>query len=52
MRARQRHFPAWLTRQSYWLAAGVPMLLPLAWFMRELPGMGTLFAWVPVLVPS
>ena len=47
--APTRDFPAWLTRQSYWLAAGVPLLLPLAWLMCDWPGMGVLFAWVPVL---
>ncbi len=46
----QRHFPATLTRHSYWLAVLIPLLLPLAWSMRDLPGFGWLFAWVPLLV--
>ena len=45
-----RVFPAWLTRQAYWLAALVPLLLPLGWWLRELPGMSVAFAWVSLLV--
>jgi alkane 1-monooxygenase len=38
-----------LTRHSYWLVVLWPLLLPLAWSMRDLPGMGVLFAWFPLL---
>jgi len=41
-----RPFPAWLTRQAYWLAVLLPLLIPLGWSLRELPGMGSLFAWL------
>ena len=46
----QRRFPESLTRHSYWLAVLIPLLLPLGWSMRGLPGFGWLFAWVPLLV--
>lgn len=47
---RAHHFPAWLTRQAYWLAVLVPLLVPAGWAMRELPGFGVAFAWFSLLV--
>lgn len=45
-----RQIPAWLTRRSYWLAALLPLLMPLAWSLRELPGMAAGFAWFSLAV--
>jgi alkane 1-monooxygenase len=47
--ARTRTIPPALTRHSYWLVVLWPSLLPLAWTMRDLPGMDVLFAWLPLL---
>jgi alkane 1-monooxygenase len=47
---RARHFPEGLTRHSYWLAVLLPLLLPLAWSLRDVPGMGAWFAWLPLVV--
>lgn len=47
---RSHEFPAKITRQGYWLAAAVPLLLPLGWALRDLPGMDPLFAWLSLLV--
>ena len=46
MLKRARPVPERLTRHGYWLAAAVPLLLPLGWALREAPGMHTLFAWL------
>ena len=43
-------FPGWFTRKAYWLAAALPLLMPLGWSMREWPGMGIAFAWVSLIV--
>jgi alkane 1-monooxygenase len=45
-----RPFPEALTRHSYWLAVLLPLLMPLAWSLRNLPGMSILFAWLPLVV--
>lgn len=48
--ARVRTFPGWITRKAYWLAAALPLLMPLGWSLREIPGMGVAFAWVSLIV--
>jgi alkane 1-monooxygenase len=45
-----RPFAPWLTHQAYWLAVLLPLLIPLGWQLRELPGMGVAFAWLMPLV--
>ncbi len=45
-----RPFSETLTRHSYWLAVLLPLLMPLAWSLRNLPGMAALFAWIPLFV--
>ncbi|NIV20958.1 MAG: hypothetical protein GWN54_10275, partial [Gammaproteobacteria bacterium] len=47
---RARRFPSWLTRQAYWLAALLPLLIPLGWAVRGVPGFGLLYAWLSLLV--
>ena len=41
-----RHFNAALTRRAYWLAVLLPLMLPLGWLLRDLPGIGWLHAWL------
>lgn len=47
---KTRHFPPATTHLAYWLAALIPLLLPLGWSLRELPGFGLAFAWLTPLV--
>lgn len=47
---RSRAFPESVTRHGYWLAVLVPLLMPLAWSVRGLPGMSIAFAWIPLMV--
>lgn len=47
-RARVMH-PT-LTRHAYWLAAAVPLLLPLGWTLRDVPGLQQAFAWLTPVV--
>lgn len=45
-----RDISAVFTRHSYWLLVLLPLLMPAGLALRALPGMGSLFAWVPLLV--
>lgn len=47
---RARHFSEHLTRHGYWLAVLLPLMMPAAWSLRALPGLGWAFAWLPLLV--
>jgi len=39
-----------ITRHGYWLLVLLPLLMPASLAMRGLPGMDSLFAWIPLIV--
>ena len=47
---KTRQFPKSLTRHSYWLAAMLPLMMPLSWSLRDVAGFSWIFAWLPLLV--
>ena len=47
---KARRFPNKLTHLAYWLAVLIPLLIPLGWQLRELPGFSVAFAWLIPLV--
>lgn len=46
---RTRAFAPSITRHSYWLAVALPLLLPVSWLLRTMPGLSWAFAWLPLL---
>jgi len=43
-----RNFSPAITRHAYWLVVALPLLMPLAWSLRGLPGGPGWFAWFPI----